>query len=150
MDKVHQTVGIVRASGPGQKKILLHRQSNPAGWGFIVADRLEEESFRESIIREVAWQLDLNRSSDFLVSSMAQMMMEYLEDCPEGTERLVGVAFYNVHIYRENVLKILDRDPENDWFSSAEICEGRTLSGETIHPRVVQWINRWDVIQPWQ
>ncbi len=150
MDKVYQSVGIVQASASGRKKILLRRQTDRRFWGFIVANRLGEESFREAIVREVAGQFSLNGRSDFLVSSMAQIMIEYLEDLPNGTKQLVSLAFFNVHIYRQNVLQILERDPGNDWFSSAEICEGRTLSGETIHPRVVQWINRWNVIEPWQ
>jgi hypothetical protein len=78
---------------------------------FIVTDRLNKESFRESAIRKLAWQLNLNRKTDFLVSNMAQLSMEYVETMPDETQSHIAVAFNNVQIYRKNILEYLSLDP---------------------------------------
>ena len=101
-------------------------------------------------MREVAWQLNLERKSGFLVSSMAQLSMEYVEELPDASKLHIAVAFYNVHVYRKAVVESLDEDVNNRWVSAAEVCRGSTNEGDPIHPQVVDWINRWTVVQPWQ
>ncbi len=150
MEKIFKSVALIQHSPAGQKKMLLRQKTPDAAWQFVVADRLEGESFRESVSREVAWELRLKSRSGFLVSSMAQLSVEYTDTLCDGSERLVSVTFVNVHIYREEVLQELNEDPLNRWFSAAEICHGQAPSGALIDPRVVDWINRWEVIQPWQ
>ncbi len=150
MDKLFQSVALVQHSESTQIQMLLRWQANRNRWEFIVGDRLNKESFRESVTREVAWQLNLNRKSDFLVSSMAQLSIEYVETRPDESQQHIAVSFYNVHIYRRVVLDLLAQDPSNRWLSTAEICEGKTTDGQTIHPRIVAWINKWTVVQPWQ
>lgn len=150
MNKIFQSVALIQHNEGDQNKMLLRWQETRDRWEFIVAERLKKESFRESITCEVAWQLDLNRKSDFLVSNMAQLSMEYVETLPNDTTQHVAVAFYNVHIYRRTVLQSLSEDPSNRWLSAAEVCRGQTADGQHIHPRVVAWINKWSVVQPWQ
>ena len=150
MEKTFKSVALIQHASAGQKKMLLRQKTPAAAWQFVVADRLEGESFRESVSREVAWELRLKSRSGFLVSSMAQLTVEYAETLCDASERLVSVTFVNVHIYREEVLQELNEDPLNRWFSAAEICHGQTPSGAVIDPQVVDWINRWEVIQPWQ
>lgn len=150
MNKVFQSIALVKRIEGEHNKMLLRWQASQNRWEFVVADRLNKESFRESITREVAWQLDLDRKSDFLVSSMAQLSMEYVETLPNDTTQHVAVAFYPVHIYRRTVLQFLSDDPSNRWLSAAEICQGETADGQHIHPRIVAWINKWSVVQPWQ
>ena len=150
MDKVFQSVAFVKQTDGSQSKMLLSWRDNAKRLEFIVADRLEKESFRESVTREVAWQLGLDRKTDFLVSSMAQLTMEYFETQPDESQLHIGVAFYNVHIYRQPILEKLTQESSNRWVSAAEICQGETSDGLTIHPRVVAWVNKWSIVQPWQ
>jgi hypothetical protein len=150
MDTFFQSVALVQQSVEEKNRLLLKWQTNGNYWAFIVAERLNQESFRESVTREVAWQLNLNRQSDFLVSNMAQLSMEFVETMPDESQRHVAVAFYNVHIYRSQVLDCLGQDPSCRWMSAAEVCLGKTLQGQVIHPSIVNWINKWSVVQPWQ
>ena len=151
MDRLFKSVALVQRAAGDKNRFLLRWQANRESWMFIVADRLNKESFRESIAREVAWQLGLKRKSDFLVSNMAQLSMEYVEETmPHETPRHVAVAFYNVHIYRRTVLESLDQTPDFRWLSAAEVCQGTTNDCQTIHPRIVNWLNKWEVVQPWQ
>lgn len=150
MDRLFQSVALAHQLEGDKSKLLLRWQADQNCWMFIVADRLNKESFRESVTRELAWQLNLNRKTDFLVSNMAQLSMEYVETMPDASQRHIAVAFYNVHIYRKNILEYLSRDSACRWLSAAEVCRGRTTDEQTIHPRVVNWINKWSVVQPWQ
>ncbi len=149
-NKLFQSVAIVLRTDKNQTSLLLRRQPEPLQWKFVVGERLNRESFRESITREVAWQLNLNRKSDFLVSNMAALSIDHVETGPDGSPQLIALAFYNVHIYRGAVLETLSRDASNRWVSAAETCQGKTIDGQTIDPRVVSWINKWSVVQPWQ
>lgn len=150
MDKLFQSVALVQHCEGEQNRLLLRWQVDSNRLEFIVADRLNKESFRESVSREVAWQLDLDRKSDFVVSNMAQLSMEYVESLPDDSRQHVAVAFYNVHLFRRSALGSINVDPKNRWLSASEICEGKSNEGQTIDPRVVAWINKWNVIQPWQ
>lgn len=118
---------------------------------FISGQRLEGESFRESVMREVAWNLDVDRNSDFLASKMAQLNLEFVEALVEGEKaRHYHVAFYNVEVYRERVLeKVADRD-DLIWVTSDEICAGKTKLGITFDPLLVALLKRSDVIQHWE
>lgn len=117
----------------------------------ITAERLEGESFREAVKREVAWLLDVSRKTDFLTSKMAQINLEFVDALVEGHEaRHYHVAFYNVEVYRKKVLdKIAARD-DLVWLTSEEICDGKTTRGVPIDPVVWALIKRSDVVQHWE
>lgn len=150
MDKLFQSVALIHQSDGDRIKLLLNWQADSNWWAFIVAQRLNRESFRESVTREVAWQLNLDRKTDFLVSNMAQLSMEYVETLADDSHRHVAVAFYHVHLFRQSAFQTVSRDPSNRWISASEVCDGKTNDGQTIDPRVVSWINKWSVVQPWQ
>lgn len=142
---------MIQEVGDGPTGWLLRWQPSQNQWQFIIGERLNKESFRETIQREVGWQLNLDPKSDYLVSNMAQLSMEYVDENPNAElHRHVAVSFYQVHIYRRQVLAQIDADQANRWVSAAEICEGKTLDDQAIHPRVVEWINKWQIVQPWQ
>lgn len=150
MELMFRSVALIQKTGAVPSQFLLHSDNSSDHVMFVVAERLGKESFREAVTREVAWQLDLDRRKDFLVSSMAQLSKEYLELSPIDQSQVhVAVAFYSVQIYRNRVIRQLDENPRYQWVSAAEICAGYTERGETIDPQVVKWINRWRVVEPW-
>jgi hypothetical protein len=118
---------------------------------FISAERLEGESFREAVKREVAWLLNVDRKTDFLTSKMAQINLEFVDALvdDDGT-RHYHVAFYNVEVYRNKVLEKIAKREDLAWLTSEEICDGRTQDGWNVDP--VQWalVKRSDVIQHWE
>ena len=151
LDKLFRSIALIQELGDGPTKWLLRWEPKLNQWRFIVGERLNKESFRETIQREVAWQLDLDAKTDFLVSNMAQLSMEYVDSHPENElEQHVAVSFYQVHIYRRPVLEKLNAEHMNRWVSATEICEGQTADQHCIDPTVVQWINKWQIVQPWQ
>lgn len=118
---------------------------------FITAERLEGESFREAVKREVAWSLDVDRRTDFLTSKMAQINLEFVDALVEGADaRHYHVAFYNVEVYRKKVLDIIEHRDDLIWLTSNEICNGVTDLGMPIDPVLIALVKRSDVIQHWE
>jgi hypothetical protein len=151
MDQRSIAVALIRNSEPNQLCWLARQNSQTLQLEFIVGDRLEEESYRETTIREVAWELNLNRQKDFLVSNMAQLNLEFVDQLPgEFSKTHLSVAFYNVEIYKRDIREKLLDDRKNFWVSSSEICEGVTKCGRRFDPIVPYLINRSNVIQSWE
>ncbi len=118
---------------------------------FVIAHRLEKESWRESIIREVAWELDIDRKRDFIVSNMAQLNINLEATLPGQLEPVsVACAFYNVELYRKSAIEQIDGNADLVWLSSSEICNGVTDNGTPLNPLVVLLNEEADVIQHWE
>lgn len=116
----------------------------------ICGQRLETESFRETIAREVAWQLDLERDKDFLVSNMAQINLEYDDLLPGDSEPThIAVAFYPVDLYRQVARDKVAANQDLVWVPSSEICNGLTQAGHAFNPVHCSLINRGKVIESW-
>lgn len=155
MQKLQWAVALIRTHFNNERRWLATRTRgvfrNEPKLSFIMAERLENESFREALFREVAWELELDRRRDFLVSNMAQLNMELIERLPGQTQTTHSlVSFYNVDIYRGSVCRRLARDSNVCWLDSSEVCDGVTRHGQILDPLVPWLINRSNVIQHWE
>lgn len=125
-------------------------QKKSRSLNFVTGDRLEGESFREANMREVAWQLNVDRK-DFLTSKMAQLNLEFMETLPHASvETHYHVAFYNVEVFRPAVIETIQSRSEFVWVTSEEICNGKTKLGVPFDPTLSYLINRSAVIQHWE
>ncbi len=129
----------------------LMRQPGCAGMlSLICGDRLEEESFRETVTREVAWQLDLERNREFLVSNMAQINLEFEGMMPDTDDPAkMVVAFYTVDLYRQSARDRINERKDLLWVPSADLCEQSKFEGRMINPFHQALINRCKVIESW-
>ena len=146
-----KSIALIRNFDTGKMlRWLAVYQKKSRSLNFVTGDRLQGESFRESILREVAWQLDIDRK-DFLTSKMAQLNLEFIETLPHtSVERHYHVAFYNVEVYRRDVIEKIHNRSELTWVTSEEICDGKTKLGVPFDPTLGYLINRSDVIQHWE
>lgn len=118
---------------------------------FVVAERLEKESWREAVIREVAWELELDRKRDFLVSNMAQLNIQMDIVLPGDSEPTnVACAFYNVELYRKGVVNQINQNENFIWLTSHDICNGMTEFGIEMDWLIYTLIEETDVIQYWE
>lgn len=116
---------------------------------FVMGDRIGKEAFRETVIRETAWQLEIERN-DFLTSKMAQLNLEFREVLSHSSiEVHYHVAFYNVEVYRSHVLDVIRDRRDLVWVTSDEICRGKTSLGVPFDSTLRQLIHRSGVIQHW-
>jgi hypothetical protein len=151
MENISLAVALIRKSGNLGLSWLARLDRIHKRLEFVIGERLEGESFRETTIREVAWAMQLDRKRDFLVSNMAQMNLEFVDQLPGHFEKShVQVSFYNVEIYRKEVVQLLDKDPNNFWVNSEEICNGVTRCGRIFSPIIPYLVKRSNVIQHWE
>lgn len=151
MEKWFQSIALIRRIEDG-KNLWLARASNrrPGMVDFIAAPRLGTESFRETIRREVGWVLDLDPKRDLLVSSMAQLNLEFVASWPNSTsDSHIAASFFLVEIYGRRAMQKIEEDPANRWLTSGEVCSGSLETGETLDPRLLFLLDRAKVINAW-
>jgi hypothetical protein len=118
---------------------------------FVTAKRLEKETFREAITREVAWELEIDRRRDFVVSSMAQLNINFITTLPGNSDTTqVAAAFYNVELYRRAVIEKIGESPKFVWLNSTEVCDGISKEGIKLDPLLVLLNQEAHVIQHWE
>jgi hypothetical protein len=145
------SVGLIQKTHDDRLLLLLRRHPNLQQWKFVCGERIENESFRETIAREVAWQLALDRQRDFLVANVPQLSVESIENFPGSELELpVAVEFYCIHLYGRAAVAKVEQNTELKWFSCAEVCDGVAQDGLLIDPAIVGWLNKWQVVQPWR
>lgn len=151
MEKLHLAVALVRNQTKDGVRWLARWNDSRQHLEFILGERLEGERFRETIVREVAWELGLDREQDMLVSNMAQLNMQFVDRLPRGYSAAdVTVAFYNVLPYGQSALDQITEDEFNFWVTSEEICAGVSNSGRPFDPMVTYLVDRSEVIQSWE
>ncbi|MEW4490109.1 hypothetical protein AB1L42_18640 [Thalassoglobus sp. JC818] len=103
----------------------------------IEAERLQKESLRESIDREIAWELGLRRSKDYIVSSVPRLHLETpvfeRETCSgEKEERFNVFEFFLVELYGKRGRNELDQKSHVEWWSVDQLLDqsGTTLLDE--------------------
>ena len=151
MEKIELAIALIRNSSSGTPRWLVKQTDSGSKPNLIIGHRLERESFRETVAREVSWELSLERKRDFLVANMAQINLEFVDRLPGNDEKShIAVSFYNVEMYRAKVLGQLSVDPSVSWIDSVAICDGVTREGQILDPIVPYLINRSSVIQHWE
>ncbi len=151
MIDVSLSVALIRKTYNEKLRWLARLDPTTKQLNFIIGERLEDESFRETTVREVAWALWLDRKRDFLVSNMAQMNLEFVDRVPGHFQKSrVAVSFFNVEVYRKDVISKIERQGDNFWVTSDEICNGISQCGRRFDPIVPYLINRSSVIQYWE
>lgn len=114
---------------------------------FIEAHKLEGESFRDSLVREIAWASGLRTGKDYIASSVPRA---HLEVETEPARTIFVVEFYLVELMGRSAASTLDADNRNCWLSPDEILAGRTADGVLFCENQRMLLGRTEVIQPWE
>ena len=151
LNRISLSISLVRKLTADGFRWLAYWNESRNYFDFVIGQRLENEPFRETALRETAWELGLDRSRDFLVSNMAQANLSfdgYLPDVKEKSN--VSVAFYNVEIYRDDALYRVNEDSRNIWLTSQEVCSGRTDDFQPLNPLLTFLIHKSQAVQHWE
>ena len=145
------SIALIRRLSDEGWRWLARWDNRQSCFDFVTALRLEGESAREAISREVAWTLDLNRGRDILVCNMAQCNLEFIDYLPgDNFETKTKVAFYNVELYGSEAVERVNSVAENAWLTSQEICDGRTSEQLPLNPLLAYLVAKSGVIQHWE
>ncbi len=150
METIQLGLALIRERGDSGSRWLTQFQRCQNMLSLICGQRLENESFRETVTREVAWQLDLLRDREFLVANMAQLNFEFEGTLP-GQQDLVRlvVAFYSVDLYRRMSRERIAQRDDLLWVPSEVLCHQAKYRGHLVNPFHQTLINRCKVIESW-
>lgn len=86
----------------------------------IQAQRLEGESYREVIEREVGWRLQIARGKDYIVSSVPRA--HFQGAITHGDQSIFYVIeFFVVDLFGRKAQPVLDHDPNNLWLTNEDL-----------------------------
>lgn len=150
------SIALFRHPEQPEKLWLAVWDSHADHFDFVTAERLERESWRECLDREIAWTLHLRRGKDYIISSMARLHLD-LAASPGSTEssslsitpeqpRYSAVEFYAVDLYGKSGEATLANNERLQWLSSEEVLSGRTANGRLVSPSLVSLLKQADVI----
>ncbi|TWT57457.1 hypothetical protein KOR42_08180 [Thalassoglobus neptunius] len=130
-------LALIRRWFDGRPRWLVLSNDNESATRLIEAERLEKESLRESIDREIAWELGLRRRKDYIVSNVPRLHLEspvfQRETCSGKTEeRFNVVEFFLVELYGKQGRDELDQKTHVEWWTVDQLLNpsGATLLQE--------------------
>ena len=132
--EVHEiSIALIRCSDAPEKQWLAFMDDSETALSFLTADRLEKESWRECLDRELAWRLELRRGKDYLISSMARRHFdETIDDAGDGRTQHFSYEFFVVDPYGSAGRQAFRVIPNSRWVTNEELRNGATNDGVAV------------------
>ena len=147
MESFVGSLGLVRSSAASPARWLLMKR---AQLEFIHADRLSGDSYRDCIVREITWTLNLHRQRDCLVSSYSRLHLSQDIYVPSEAQKVwFDVEFFVAELYTEAARRSVADNPHAVWLTGAEVGTGRSNEGLPICERHSLLMTAADVISAW-
>ena len=111
------------------------------------AEKLEGETYRDSLVREIAWAADLDAGRDYLVSHAPRAHVQFAEEC-EGPDQgdVTVVEFYVCELFRRGRAKLAETDGAT-WLTAADIEAGES-GGRPLASRQLALMKRAGLVPP--
>ena len=147
MTKFVGPIALIRHPDRGEGLWLALWNTEARQFEFVTAPRLESESYRECIDREIAWRLRLRRSRDYIVSSVARLHLDAPLPSPgDAGVTFFVVEFYVVDLYGGSAWVTVNNNPDTRWLSSQELLSGECHEGKPVSGQLVMLLKKADVI----
>lgn len=147
MESFVGSLGLVRDSASPPSRWLLMKRGHLE---FIQAERLDGDSYRDCVVREITWALNLHRRKDCLVSSYSRLHLSRAIYVPsEDQEVWFEVEFFVADLYTEAARQSVADNPHVTWLTGAEVSAGRSSDGVPICERHSLLMAAAEVIPAW-
>ena len=118
------------------------------GIDLIRADRLEGETYRESLLREIGWRLDLDPKRDVVCSGVPRAHLNSrLCGKGGGEPKWYVCQFYVAHLYGKRWRDKLDARDDLAWLTGDELMTGGTAAAK-LPSDVQELLQIADLIPP--
>lgn len=147
MQTLVASVGMTRRLTDDQVLWLVHKPQNKPHHSLVVGERLEGESGRISLEREINWALKLESNRDYIISSVARLNYD-TEFAKQGEQDVTvfSIEFYIVELYGKLWPNILETNPTCRWVTTQELLEGTLPDGTTVDPTICTLLNKAGVL----
>jgi len=147
MESFVGSIGLLRDQSSLPVRWLLRKRSRLKS---IQAERLEGDSYRDCIQREVAWTLNLHRDQDCLVSSHSRLHLSQAIFVPDESQEVwFEVEFFVVELFTEAARQTVANPPDVVWLTGEEVHAGQSKTGLPICERHRLLMAAADVIPAW-
>lgn len=144
---IHKSIALIRHPDRPEQQWLGIFDERRQFYSFITAERLNQESWRECLDRELSWALDLRRGKDYLISHMARLhFSESHFDPATGDEIEVELEFYVVDPYGRKGRAAFEQLEGVRWLSNDELRHAVTTDNIDIDPWLADMLRRTDLI----
>ncbi|QDT64868.1 hypothetical protein [Calycomorphotria hydatis] len=144
------SVGMIRRDGEERDEWLALWHDGRNAYHFPEAHKLEGESFRDSLIREIAWTTGLNPRKDFLTSSVPRLHHEEINGSSEN-ETVIVVEFFLVELFGKtcrSTLLALEDQKKLTWVTSLQVKQGQATDGRSICSQQRELLRKADILVP--
>lgn len=138
------SIGLIRDQRVDGTLWLVRKPDNRQHYSLIQAERVDDESWRDCLDREIAWLLELESGRDYLISSVARLRYDTEVEERNQIVRYV-VEFYIVDLYGSRGKQALDDDPSCRWVRTDELTSGSFDEGK-LSPSQTTLINRSGIL----
>jgi len=145
MDHLTGSIALIRHPTHLENQWLSYWNIARRYYDFVIAERLDSESFRESLDREVAWVLDIRRGKDYVISRQARLHLDFPIDS-EADHMFAEVEFYIVDLYGKSGRASVELNKQLCWLDSEEVLSGKASDAQCVNPELVKLLNNADVI----
>jgi hypothetical protein len=139
------SIALLRHPEHLENQWLAYWNASRKHYDFVTAERLDDESFRECLDREIAWLLDLRRGKDYIISSQARLHLDIPVESEED-ETFFVVEFYIADLYGKSGRASVELNKQLRWLASDEVLSGQTSEGLPVNPSLVALLDKADVI----
>ena len=146
-------IALIRRTADGEAGDEWLAQWNPGRgcYHFVEAHRIEGESYRESLQREIEWATGLRRGKDYLVSGAPRAHLQFAEaDSCRADAVWFLVEFYLVELMGGQHHQTLAEQPNLVWLSAAQVQSGTAADGRPLCGRLRSLLRQADILAPWQ
>lgn len=143
----HTSIALIRHPDGKEQSWLAIWKPQQGWYSFVMAERIEAESWHECLDRELSWVLPIRRGKDYIISTMARLHLEeavYVSETAE--EQNVAYEFYVVDPYGRQGKEAFSGLEDTCWLTNSELRAGRTDDGRSIDPELIELLVRADIL----
>lgn len=145
MQHITGSIALLRHPEQLENLWLAHWDARRNHFDFVTAERLDNESFRDCLDREIAWILNLRRGKDYIISSQARLHLDLPTESADD-DTVLGVEFYITDLYGRASREMIELNNQTRWLTGSEVLSGNTSDGEPVNPSLVTLLLQADVI----
>lgn len=118
---------------------------------FVEAYKLDDETFRQSLLREIAWATGLRTGKDFVVAGGCRAHLQFAEvDRCGGEPVWFIVEFFLVELMGRSHRQVLDEQDGVAWLTAEDVQRGTAPDSRPLCSRLRSLLKQADILQPWQ
>ena len=111
------------------------------------AEKLEGESYRDGLVREVGWATGMDAGKDYLVSHAPRAHVQFAEECDgPGQGDVTVLEFYVCELFRRGRAKLAESDGVT-WLTAGDLAAGEA-GGKPLAGRQLSLLKRAGLLPP--